>query len=287
MDADRLNALLIDPTLGTRDDYAAIIQLAEEYPYAQFLRILSAKIARLLNEEEQVKMLHSAAIYSADRKVLKKYYTSEYYQSVIPNDKITLHEPKVVFPDLSASPGKEEADEPPDDSETATGTEEKEDKVWNSKDEMLKDVMNNLRELEHLRSNLEQPDTAETGTGETEKPSRTGEINPDDNHPENSKTENPESAQPVNYQNQLIDEFISNLSKVKAKTLLPPPPEATNKDLASESIAFDTNLVTETLAKLYVKQGKTDKAIEIYKKLIWKFPQKKAYFAARIEELNG
>jgi ABC-type Zn uptake system ZnuABC Zn-binding protein ZnuA len=35
-----------------------------------------------------------------------------------------------------------------------------------------------------------------------------------------------------------------------------------------------------------IKQGKHEKAIDIYKKLIWKFPQKKAYFATQIEELK-
>ena len=35
-----------------------------------------------------------------------------------------------------------------------------------------------------------------------------------------------------------------------------------------------------------IKQGKKDKAIEVLKKLIWKFPQKKAYFAAQIEDLK-
>ncbi len=289
MDLDRLNALLIDPSLGNRDDYRDIMQLTEKYPYAQFLRILLAKIAQLLNEEEQVKILHSSAIYSANRKVLKKYYTSEHYQTVIPTDQITLHEPEITFPDLSTNGKKENTVDITPDTEENPKTEEKsgEERVWASKEEMIHEVMDNLKELEHLRSTLDKPDSETTGPGEKEDASHTGDTNPEKGHLENKKTETPETAQPVNYQNQLIDDFISNISKVKAKTLLPPPPDVSNKDLASESIAFDSNLVTETLAKLYVKQGKTDKAIEIYRKLIWKFPQKKAYFAARIEELNG
>ena len=49
---------------------------------------------------------------------------------------------------------------------------------------------------------------------------------------------------------------------------------------------FGDNIVSETLVELLLKQGKKDKAIEVLKKLIWKFPQKKAYFAAQIEELK-
>jgi hypothetical protein len=36
-----------------------------------------------------------------------------------------------------------------------------------------------------------------------------------------------------------------------------------------------------------LKQGKTDKAIEIYEKLIIKFPEKKSYFAEKIESLKN
>ena len=60
----------------------------------------------------------------------------------------------------------------------------------------------------------------------------------------------------------------------------------TQQDLSIESVEFNENLVSENLALILVKQGKTDKAIDIYKRLIWKFPQKKTYFAAQIEELK-
>lgn len=49
---------------------------------------------------------------------------------------------------------------------------------------------------------------------------------------------------------------------------------------------FGDNIVSETLVEILIKQGKKDKAIEVLKKLIWKYPQKKAYFASRIEELK-
>jgi hypothetical protein len=38
--------------------------------------------------------------------------------------------------------------------------------------------------------------------------------------------------------------------------------------------------------EILLRQGKKDKAIEVLKKLIWKFPQKKAIFAAQIDELK-
>jgi hypothetical protein len=46
-------------------------------------------------------------------------------------------------------------------------------------------------------------------------------------------------------------------------------------------------IVTETMAEVLVKQGKTDKAVQLYIKLSFLNPDKSAYFAAKIEQLKG
>lgn len=55
---------------------------------------------------------------------------------------------------------------------------------------------------------------------------------------------------------------------------------------AMKSVSFGDGLVTEPLAELYVKQGKTEKAIELYKKLSLLNPEKRTYFASRIKDLH-
>lgn len=57
-----------------------------------------------------------------------------------------------------------------------------------------------------------------------------------------------------------------------------------NKARKSSEEQFD--LVTETLASIYANQAMYVKAIEVYKKLILKYPEKKSYFADRIKELE-
>lgn len=57
-----------------------------------------------------------------------------------------------------------------------------------------------------------------------------------------------------------------------------------NKARKSSEEQFD--LVTETLAGIYANQAMYVKAIEVYKKLILKYPEKKSYFADRIKELE-
>ncbi len=55
---------------------------------------------------------------------------------------------------------------------------------------------------------------------------------------------------------------------------------------AMNSISMSDGLVSEPLAELYAKQGKLDKAAEMYKKLSLLNPEKRPYFATKIKELH-
>ena len=56
-------------------------------------------------------------------------------------------------------------------------------------------------------------------------------------------------------------------------------------EMAVNSITQEEDLASESLAEIHVKQGKYDKAIDMYHKLSLRNPQKKVYFARRIEEI--
>ena len=82
---------------------------------------------------------------------------------------------------------------------------------------------------------------------------------------------------------ELIDKFLEeepSLTKpenYRFKSQTPPVKEAGSFD----------DLVTETLATIYARQGNIKKAQEIYEKLGLLFPEKKAYFALQIENLKS
>ena len=54
-------------------------------------------------------------------------------------------------------------------------------------------------------------------------------------------------------------------------------------EMAVNSIAREDDLASESLADIYAKQGKYDAAMDMYKKLSLRFPQKSAYFARKID----
>lgn len=85
----------------------------------------------------------------------------------------------------------------------------------------------------------------------------------------------------LNHQ-ELIDDFIGQGDKrivlSQEETLaLPDIPEQESED---------SDCLTETLAKIYIKQGRYEKAVEIIRKLSLKNPKKNRYFADQIRFLE-
>ncbi len=84
----------------------------------------------------------------------------------------------------------------------------------------------------------------------------------------------------------LIDTFIEN---DKGKIVLSETPQFTPETEANginEEKDGDESYFTETLARIYIKQGRYSKALEIIKRLSLNYPKKNAYFADQIRFLE-
>ena len=81
---------------------------------------------------------------------------------------------------------------------------------------------------------------------------------------------------------ELIDKFI-----LENPTISRPKAEFYNPiSVAQNSIIDQENIVSESLDKIYEKQGYIEKAISIYEKLGLHYPEKSRYFAAQIKRLQ-
>lgn len=85
-------------------------------------------------------------------------------------------------------------------------------------------------------------------------------------------------------QNDLIKAFSK--TSIKKATIKEIEANKNPENLAAASTQIKDNLHSESYAKILAKQGKKQMAIEIYDKLILKFPDKRTYFADLIEKLK-
>ena len=90
-----------------------------------------------------------------------------------------------------------------------------------------------------------------------------------------------ESESNLDYKIDLIDKFIKNSPKINIdkeyKSDIEIIPESKIKD----------DLITETLAKIYIDQKKYNKAIKAYNILSLKYPKKSSFFADQIERIKN
>ena len=97
----------------------------------------------------------------------------------------------------------------------------------------------------------------------------------------------------------LIDSFLSEMSDEQSSDSelnLPPSTEdyfltgddsiSTDEQVEQEAEELDDSYFTETLAKIYIKQRRYGKALEIIRKLNLKYPKKSIYFADQIRFLE-
>lgn len=316
---------------SSEEEALNVLSLKESYPYSQLLHALSARVSKDHSFINHQKELQLAAVYAADRSVLKDVMTLNNLHATRPTTKA---QPAKVEPKGTSPEGKSVSVDTAQKISQPVAVATASDGIDNVADQVLSD----LEKLHQLKHNFEQMFVEGSGSGSvapaTEKnetvahseikkePSRDSgksrkarivelakamaAAREDAGAEEESapkvkkKKEVPESfieeivstkkeLEPENdkqkEQLEIIEQFIKtqpSISNPKDK-VLPPP----GGDLSFiKTGEFNDNVVSETLVEILIKQGKKDKAIEVLKKLIWKFPQKKAYFAAQIEELK-
>lgn len=83
-----------------------------------------------------------------------------------------------------------------------------------------------------------------------------------------------------------IDLFLEKSPSISSPRIDFGNPEP-QPDLSAHSTSLNEEIITENMALIYLKQKNYGRALDIYRKLELKFPEKSAYFAALIKNLEN
>ncbi len=289
-------------------DISELQELEKEYPYAQIVRGLVAKASHDAGLPDTKIKLHKAAIHISDRAVLKNLIENKIAKPV---EDYSLEELAQATPKHSPNPGISHSVEiagrksVPAKTETTVMTSlgPVTPMGQDESDRLREEVMRNLALVRESRKPYramffnedEHGNAIPVAESIKEKKVKTEKNRGKKKHKENFiervtkeivHTPAPQQKKIKKEQSHIIDQFIAKEPSIERRIISADINTGSQEDLSEQSSEFGEGLVSETLANIFIKQGKKDKAKEIYKKLIWKFPQKKAYFATLIDDLN-
>ena len=272
-----------------------------EYPYFQAARAMHLKGLKNLNSFKYNNALKLTAAYTADRDILFDFITSiDFLQNTIAdsilgkstalNDTPTISE-EIVSEFKKESALIEESEDEPLPRTVKDADDILDPSLFSSKDPKIdKSISENKKKAEEtleIGKPLNFTKKEKYSFGEwlqltSHKPPKP-KSEPNTPKKEASKPEvkpTPKADKLKKKKFDLIDKFIETNPKIV-------PKESTAKVPIKDSLSFDKNeLMTATLAKVYLEQKKYKKAIQAYKILSLKYPEKSGFFADQIKAVE-
>lgn len=286
--------LLANPQDISQEHQRELSDVIEKHPYFQSARALQLKGLKNSNSFLYNDSLKLTAAYTADRNILFEYITSDHFIQNEISEVIQQHDDSVVEMEVISENISEQVSV----------------EIDNQIKEELKKAEAILNpDLFHKKEDVikELIEVSEAETNPTEETIQ--EIDLEENQPLDFTKEDPHSfsewlkltsAKPIVREEiketssvkkqkfELIDKFIQDKPKLKQRTNT--PNIGTNKDaqknLATQYSQPSEALMTETLAKVYLQQKNFKKALQAYKILSLKYPEKSGFFADQIRAIN-
>ena len=248
--SDMLQHWIEHPEVLNRDTLYQLRTALERYPYFSSLRLLALKNLYLLHDDNFGNELRKSAIYVADRHMLFQLIEGEHY-ALLAEEKDKKEEQPT-------------ADIPMNEEQEDLGL----DRTLSLIDHFLEVKPKEEVKKQEVPANYATDYVAYLMQQEEEHP-----------------VEEP-SDKPKSHGDELLEGFIEN--KVEFKFT----PDSLNAEMPQpvgpklDNFEEDEGCFTETLAKIYIKQRRYDKALEIIRKLYLKNPKKNTYFADQIRFLE-
>ncbi len=312
MDKNRFTTILKHYTRTSPEEARELAELRDAYPYSQVLHVLSARAGKDHNMDGHASWLPAAAVHVTDRAVLRDIMTAvalpeitEQQDDAVIEERIqpikSVEEPDIDYAEelmrdlkilntlkhnfemLLVEYSEVHATTPPaiDSGRQETPAKKKTPPRLSGPKKSKKQRIIEMAQAMNQKNDHELPSTK----GKKKGPHKSADP-PDaliEEIETNKRELHPETEKQLEQLN-LINQFIKTQPSISsARDRVPPPAGDLNPIKSGE---FGDNIVSETLVEILVRQGKKDKAIEVLKKLIWKYPQKKTYFASQIEELK-
>ncbi|MBI2968126.1 MAG: hypothetical protein HYY40_09980 [Bacteroidetes bacterium] len=307
MTSIQFHQLLSSPSSLTEQTLPLLEEITRTFPWFQTAQVLYAVNLHKVNNIHYPAQLKKAAVYAGDRRILYKHIFGQVIENVILTSETIVPENVKVIEKPAEIDSQGKNIDPV--GKISYGVEQKKE-ISILEAEILREAINAVINLEVKKETEEAEDSFSAGDEKNADP-RKEEI------PERDSVETPvmaierdlssaksftgwlmavSSKEPVGRDiksrstkdqkqkeiptDEFVNRFILEQPVVKAGTDFFSP-----ENMARLSIIDDESFVTETLARIYAKQGNIEKAKRIFNKLAGQFPDKSEYYLQCINEL--
>lgn len=279
--------ILKNPYVISEEQARELDNIVQEYPYFQAARVLQLKVLHSEGNYRYNKALKLAAVHVLDRSVLYDFIHSK---AVVRDVSVLQQELNEIKKAVQRQEIKKENFSIPNTNYVVPPTFSTpqipkpifEEDIFSEKFIRQGDIESIMVYKEEI-----MPETPREKSGERHDIVLGNKVESISEWLTNISSD--ERSQPTDYKNnkvaekfKLIDKFLEANPKIE-----PARDNVPSVNLANEVKTDPHQLMTETLAQVYVKQRKYKQAIQAYEILILKNPEKSAYFATQIQNIKN
>ena len=280
MNKKTFTSLLAHPESISQKNLFGLSEIVEKYPFFQTARALHLKSLKKSNSLLYNDALKLTAAYTADRNILFEYITSNFFIQNEISDTIQKQEDsylklEVTSEDISEQVSKEIDQQLKTELKKADAILNPD--LFHRREKSVEKLTKNEITKSDLEKNNPLDFTKEDSHSFSEWLKLTTAkpiVREETKNLSNSKKPNSD----------LINKFIQENPKLKpSKSIVKYDKE---ENLANQITYTSEALMTETLAKVYLQQNNYQKALQAYKILSLKYPEKSGFFADQIRAIN-